>query len=123
MTKKEVLFPTADGFINLDSSHIKRASCMLNNIFSNYPLHIGFFPNDSNRAKKSQIFLEYALRYSMNYGVAQATSVKFEGIAMWLPPSKKNFDYWRALRCGTLVGWMHLSSDFLTNIQPIANHL
>jgi len=123
MTEKRAYIPSKDGVINLDSSQVKSASYILNKLFSNYPLHVGFFPNNSNREEKSRLFLEYALRYSVRYGVARAISPKLEGIAMWLPPSKKDFDYWKAFRCGTLFGWARLSSDFLTHILPIANHL
>ena len=123
MTENRAYIPPDNGLIDLDDSNVQRASYVLNKLFSNYPLHVGFFPSDSNREKKSQLFLEYALRYSVRHGIARAISPKLEGIAMWLPPSKKDFDYWKAFRCGTLLGWMRLSSDFLTHILPIANHL
>jgi len=108
---------------DINSDCINQASLILNQLFANYPLHIGFFPKDSQRERKSRIFLEFALRYSIKFGIAQAISPRFEGIALWLPPSKKNFEFSKTLRSGTFAGWVQLSKDFLLHVLPIANHL
>lgn len=108
---------------DIDNSSVKQASQMLNRLFANYPLHVGFFPKDSQRERKSQILLEFALRYSIQFGVAQAISPQLEGIALWLPPGKKNFEFSKAIRSGTFAGWMQLSMDLLFHMLPMANHL
>ena len=109
--------------INLESSDIRDASYMLNKLFAHYPLHVGFFPNETRREKKSRLFLEFALRYSIHYGIAQAISPKLEGIALWLPPTMNNINLGRVIRSGTVAIWAQLSIDFLRTILPIGNHL
>ncbi|MFC2069212.1 GNAT family N-acetyltransferase, partial [Chloroflexota bacterium] len=90
------------GIIRLKKSHVKGSAEMLSMAFYNDPLFIYFFPDPSERVKKSIGFFRLLTRYGILYGEPEATSSALEGIAIWLPYSKADMSSWGMLRSGAI---------------------
>ena len=68
----------------LQGNYVKPAATMLSKAFFDDPLFIYFFPNASERMRKSKVFFHMLLRYGVHHGEAYATSPSIEGVAIWL---------------------------------------
>lgn len=65
--------------------------------FKNYPLLQHYFPNESDRDKILPYFLSFPVYAGIKYGEVYASSLNYEGIAVWIP-SDKPLTFWRILR-------------------------
>lgn len=88
------------GLIQLHKSQIKFAAEVLARAFQDDPLWVYFFPNASERPNKSLHVLRMLVHYAVSYGEVHATSIKLEGIAVWLPPDKAEVSPWRMIQYG-----------------------
>jgi GNAT superfamily N-acetyltransferase len=76
---------------------------MLARAFSDDPLFTHFFPDPSEKSKKSLSFFHLLVRYGILYGEADATSPALEGIAIWLPFDKAGISNWGMIHSGALT--------------------
>ena len=89
--------------IRLQKSHVKASAEMLARAFYDDPLFTHFFPDPSERTKKSIGFFQLLVRYGILYGEADATSPALEGVAIWLPFNKADMSPWGMIRSGALT--------------------
>ena len=75
---------------------------MLARAFYDDPVLIYFFPDPSERIKKSIGFFQLLAHYGILYGEPQATSPALEGVAIWLPSNKAVMSPWGMLRSGAI---------------------
>ena len=104
----------------LTKSHARAASEVLDLAFKDYPLHIAFIPNDSERKKKSRYLLEFFVRYGILYGEVYAISPKHEAVIMWLPSEKADINTWRMIRSGLLLYLFRIGIKTILKIPATA---
>ena len=75
---------------------------MLARAFYDDPLFLYFFPDPSQRIKKSMSFFQLLVCYGIIYGEPEATSPSLEGIAIWLPSDNAYMSLWGMLRSGAV---------------------
>jgi ribosomal protein S18 acetylase RimI-like enzyme len=64
------------------------------------PQTIYFVPDEGRRAATIFHVFRFLIRYTFQYGLAQATSERLEGLACWLPPGRIDMSPWRLFRTG-----------------------
>ena len=115
------------GVIRLQKNHVRASAAMLSRAFYDDPLFVYFFPDPSERIKKSIGFFQLLARYGILHGDPEATSPALEGIAIWLPSDKADMSPWGMLRSGaislvlragmTAVGRMMRFSEYANTIH------
>jgi ribosomal protein S18 acetylase RimI-like enzyme len=88
--------------IRLQKSHVNGSAEMLARAFHNDPLSVYFFPDPSDRIKKSTGFFQLLARYGIIYGEPETTSPALEGVAIWFPSNKADMSPWGMIRSGAL---------------------
>ena len=88
--------------IRLQKSHVRGSVEMLARAFYDDPLFVYFFPDPSERIKKSIGFFQLLVHYGILYGEPEATSPALEGIAVWLPSEKADMSLLGMLRSGAI---------------------
>ncbi len=92
-----------NNLVRLNKSQIKPVTEILARAFQDDPLFVYFFPDPSERAKRTPYQFQFLLRHAVAYGEVYATSPNLEGTALWLPSEKNNTSFWRKMRCGGLL--------------------
>ena len=75
---------------------------MLSRAFYDDPLFVYFFPDPSNRQRKSAALFQLLIRYGILYGESEVTSPDLEGAAVWYPSHKAHLSTWGMLRSGMI---------------------
>jgi len=116
---------TADlsNLFRLTKNQIKAASKVLDLAFEDYPLHVAFIPNESERKKKSHYFLEFFIRYGILYGEVYATSPNLEGVVVWLHSEKADFTMWRMIRSGILLYIFGIGTKTISRMMSVGDYL
>ena len=112
-----------NNLFRLSRDHIKQASDVLDRAFEDFPMHVAFIPDKSERKKKSRYFLEFFIRYGILYGEVYATSPKLEGVSIWLPSKRSNFTMREMLRSGILFYVFKLGIKTILRMISIGNHI
>lgn len=95
--------------VRLDTTHIDDAAKTLAQAFWDYPLNRYFYPDTSERERVALLRFKSAVRKSIFYGEAYATSDFLEGVALWLPSYCLEMNLWQRLRCGDVGRRIKLS--------------
>jgi GNAT superfamily N-acetyltransferase len=111
-----------DNPVFLSKSQVKAASKVLSLALQDYPLHIAFIPDESERKKKSPHFLEVFIRYGMRYGVVYATSPNLEGILIWLPSEHADYGIWKMIRSGMVPCTFKIGIKTVLRMLSIGNY-
>ena len=98
-----------NALVRLDGSHIDDAAGTLAQAFWDYPLNRYFYPDTAERERVALLRFKSAVRQSVFYGEAYATSDFLEGVALWLPSRYLELDFWQRLRCGDVGRRIKLS--------------
>jgi ribosomal protein S18 acetylase RimI-like enzyme len=109
--------------IRLTKAQLKAVSMMLDRTFENYPLHVAFIPDESERKKKSRYFLEFFVRYVLLHGDIYATSPKLEAVIMWLPSEKADFTVWRMIRSGLLLYIFSIGIKTILRMMSVGDYM
>lgn len=88
--------------IRLSKSDIKPASKTLALAFRHEPIFRYVIPDLYDREKISSHLFEMSLRYCTSYGEVYATSLRLEGVALWLPSENTEMTLWRIIRTSGL---------------------
>ena len=92
----------ADGFFPIQKNQIKATAEMLSRAFYDDPLFVYFFPDPSNRLRKSTGLFQLLIRYGILYGESEVTSPGLEGAAVWYPSDKAHLSIRGMLRSGMI---------------------
>jgi GNAT superfamily N-acetyltransferase len=95
--------------VKLDSMHIDDAAGTLARAFWDYPLNRYFYPDTKEREQVALLRFKSAVRQSVFYGEAYATSDFMEGVALWLPSRYLEINFWQRIRCGDIGRRIKLS--------------
>ncbi len=112
-----------DNLVRLTKSQSKAASKVLDLAFKDYPLHVAFIPDESERKKKSPYFLEFFIRYGVLYGEVYATSPKLQGVVIWLPSEKADFAAWGMIRSGLLLYVSRVGIGTISRMMSVGDYL
>ena len=91
-----------DSVIPLQKNQIQAAAEVLSKAFYDDPLFVYFFPDPSDRIRKSTGYFQLLARYGLLYGEIETTSLNLEGVAIWLPSHKKHKSLISLLRSGMI---------------------
>jgi len=91
-----------EGLVRLTKGSVKPAAEMMARAFEEYPLTAYFYPDGAARKDKIARGYRSLLRFGVCYGEVYATSLAFEGAAMWLYSENSRRTLWRNIRCGNL---------------------
>lgn len=86
--------------IFLSKKHIKPAAETLSSAFEDFPLFTFLLPEKIKRKEKLMVAFEGFERYGLKYGYIQASSLNFEGIAIWLNSEIMKMTLISYIRCG-----------------------
>ena len=112
-----------NNLVRLTKSQVKAASEVLDRAFEDYPLHVAFIPDESERKKKSRYFLEIFIRYGILYGEVYATSPKLEAVAVWVTSEKADFTMWRMIRSGILPYIFRVGRKTISRMMSVGDYL
>jgi len=87
-----------DDIVQLNRSHVKRATEALIRAFWNHPPLQYYFPDEAERERIAPYFFSLSVFNGIRYGEVHATSQDLEGIAVWLPSDNYPVILWRLLR-------------------------
>ncbi len=59
-----------------------------------------FEPDESRRTATITPVFQVLIKYTVRFGLVQATSDRLEGLACWLPPGRVEMSRWRLMRSG-----------------------
>lgn len=117
------MLPDLNDLTRLNKSQVKAASEVLARVFQDYPLLVGFIPDESERKNKSRYLFEFVIRWGVLYGEVYATSPNLEGVAVWLPPGKVHITLCRAIRSGILTLRFKLGRKFMFRMKSTNDYL
>lgn len=86
--------------IFLSKEHIKRAAETLSSAFEDYSFFTFLLPEKVKRKEKLLGLFEGLERYGLRYGYVQASSLNFEGVAIWLNSEIMKMSLISYIRCG-----------------------
>ena len=86
--------------LKLAKKHVKKASRIFTEAFSDYPLFKYMVENQNDGPKIYPLFFKLMTSYTVYFGEAYATSEDMEGIALWLPSDKSDISLWSNLMNG-----------------------
>jgi len=112
-----------NNLIRITKTRSKAAAEVLYLAFEDYPLHVVFIPDESERKKKSRYFLDFFIRYGIAYGEVYATSPKLEAVAMWLPSEKADFTMWRMIQCGLLSYIFRIGIKTISRMMSVGDEV
>ena len=107
----------------VNKAESKSAAHMLSRAFIDYPLHVAFLSLKDERERKSPLFLEFAVRYGIEYGNVYSTSQNMEAAIILLPSDKADFGLWNLMRSGAIPYFMKLGVKNLRNILSISDYV
>ena len=103
--------------VRLRKSQIKPAADVLARAFQDDPLFVYFFPNASERKKKSPYIFQLLVHYGVLYSEVYATSPNLEGVAVWLPSEKTDMSFRRTMRSGVLLMIPKIGKEVTNRLQ------
>ena len=86
--------------ILLSKKYIKQAAETLASAFEDFPLYTFLLPEKFKRKEKVMVLFETYVRYGLRFGRVYATSLSFEGIAIWLNFEEMKTSLISYFRCG-----------------------
>jgi ribosomal protein S18 acetylase RimI-like enzyme len=87
---------------HVSKREIDKAQTVLTESFTNDPFMQYLMGSNDYDLQKASLFHRFIINYGLKYGIVLATSANFEGIAVWLPPSQKQFSIWRSVMAGVI---------------------
>jgi GNAT superfamily N-acetyltransferase len=113
--------------LRLTNKQIKPAAEVLARAFQNYPVSILFLPDAEERKKRSPSIYRQLLRNGIKYGEVYATSIKMEGVALWLSPKSQKVSSWDRLMSGHFltrllegrmaIAWQNVFKQYVLTIK------
>jgi ribosomal protein S18 acetylase RimI-like enzyme len=86
----------------VSKTEIDKAQSVLTEAFANDPFIQYLMGRNHYELKKASLFHEFVINYALKYGMVLATSDNFEGVAVWLPPGRKEFTMWKSINAGVI---------------------
>ena len=108
--------------VRVTMSDLDKGVEILVNAFWDDPLNLYFIPESENRRKLFSDYLRVRLKFAIRYGEVYSTSPNFEGIAVWFPPGKSDFTYFRLLRVGFLGLIRLLGMETISRMNRVGSH-
>jgi len=75
---------------------------MLSRAFKDDPFNTYAFPDPEERVKKMPYVYRFLLRYYISYGGSFITSLRLEGVAVWIHSDNLEMSSWRILTSGAI---------------------
>ena len=108
-----------NNLILLEEKHIAGAAKTLAQAFHDEPLKAYLYPDVKIRDEMAVDFFEFMLRYVILFGEAYASSLNFEGVALWLPSEYAKMTPEAMVKAGIDKLQAQLDKDFRERIKPI----
>jgi len=105
--------------IRLEEKDIARAAKVLVRSFWNDSYVVFLAPDESQREKIMPHFFEFVLRYGILYGQAYATSLNFEGVAVWLPSKYAKMTLELMSKAGVEELYSRVGENFVARVRPV----
>ncbi len=99
-----------DELYRIRKKDVEPACHVLKEAFFNDPIWIHIFPDENEREKRLPFMFEFAIRFSMKYGVVYALTENIEGVAVWTPHTTVEKTAWRVLRSGAFMSALRIGS-------------
>ncbi len=107
----------------LTREDLPRAAKCLKEAFREDPLWDIIFKHDPDPEKSLTAFYMVHLLYGLKYGSAYATSVNFEGVAVWIPDQYAEMSVWRMFRSGAMAQGIKMGKDTVNNLSLMSKDL
>jgi len=86
--------------VSVKKKDLPKAARTLAKAFFKDPMYIEVFPEESTRLDNLSEFFLFRTKYGFKYGEVYASSINFEGIAIWLPGNKAHVSILRGMFTG-----------------------
>ena len=99
----------------------QKAIGVLNEAFHNDPCLLYLLDSKDYNREKAKYIHELTLKLGIYFGTVLTTSRNFEGISIWMPPSRVHTKTWMFLRAGGLKLKKYIGGNILEKFEEYGN--
>ncbi|MGY5874935.1 MAG: GNAT family N-acetyltransferase [Candidatus Thorarchaeota archaeon] len=108
-----------DSLVRISKSSFEAAIDLLVQAFWKDPLNIYFYPNEETRKELLPVFFRYRLKQGILGGEVWATSLQFEGLAIWKYSRTVDRSLWRDIRAGGLSMYRKFGGELIKRMSDV----
>jgi ribosomal protein S18 acetylase RimI-like enzyme len=91
-----------ESLYHVSKNEIDKAKSVLTESFAQDPFMQYLMGRNNYDLRKASLFHKFVISYGVKYGMVLATSGNFEGVAVWLPPGRKDFSVPKSINAGVI---------------------